>query len=67
MGFRYLDRILKHLQDVKWHGIDEIKTAIALPPDQLDVMISFLQDMEFICKKNEKLKIAQRGLKFLEL
>ena len=67
MGFRYLDRILKQLRDAKWHGIDELKTAIALPPDQLDVMVSFLQDMEFIHKENEKLKITQRGLKYLEL
>ena len=67
MGIRSLDRILKHLQDVKWHGIDEIKTAIALYPDQLDVMISFLQDTGFIHEENEKLKITQRGLKYLEL
>lgn len=67
MGIRYLDRILKNLRDAKWHGIDEIKTATALPPDQLDVMISFLQDTGFINKENEKLKITQCGLKYLEL
>ena len=66
MGMRSLDRLLKQLRDSKWHGIEEIRTAIALPPDQLDQIVSFLQYMEFIYKENEKLKITQRGMKYLE-
>lgn len=61
------DKLFEKLRDEKWHGIGEIRTAVALSPDQLDATVSLLQDMEFVHKKDEKLKITQRGLKYLRL
>ncbi len=63
----YIDRILEQLRDTQWHNINEIKTNLSMPSDKLNCAVLFLQDLEFICKMNEKLKITSLGLKFLEL
>jgi predicted transcriptional regulator len=63
----YIDRILEQLRDAQWRNINEIKTDLSMPSDKLNSAILFLQELEFIDKKNENLKITSLGLKFLEL
>lgn len=66
MAYKYLSRILKHLKDAQWHGIDEIKKVVALPLDRLNVLVDLLHDTGFIQVKDERIRITQRGLRFLE-
>ncbi len=64
---QYIDRMLELLRDSKWHSLDEIKNEIPVSADQLNEILSFLQDQSFINRDNEKLRITQRGLRFLTL
>jgi len=64
---KHLDEILENLQDKKWHSFDEISKNILLPVDTLNSVLSFLQQGAFINKKDDKLKITNLGLKFLDL
>ena len=67
MGLKSLDWIMEQLKDARWHSIDDIKKAIALPPEKTNLLIRFLKESNFIYKKDEKLKITDSGLKFLQL
>jgi len=62
---RSLDGILMELQDAQWHSFDEIKRCILLPSDKLNEILCFLENLEFIDKNKEKLRITFLGLKFL--
>ncbi len=62
-----IDGILGQLRDAQWHSIDEIKQNTSLPYNILNKLFLFLQELEFIDKKNEKLRITSFGLKYLEL
>jgi predicted transcriptional regulator len=64
---KYIEKILEQLKDSEWHTTDEIKNKNPLTADALNKVLFFLYDMNFIDKKNEKLKITSKGLKFLEL
>jgi hypothetical protein len=61
------NRLLEMLRDSQWHSVVEIKKEIALPENILIEFSRFLQEMEFIEKANNMLRIKPRGLKFLEL
>ncbi len=61
------DGILEQIQDAQWHNIGEIKQNTSLPHDTLDKLLLFLQEQEFIDKKNEKLRITSFGSKYLQL
>ena len=67
MGLKSLDWIMEQLKDARWHSIDDIKKVIALPPEKTNLLIDFLKESNFIYKKDEKLKITNSGLKFLQL
>lgn len=62
-----LDRLLEMLRDSQWHSLDEIENGTSLPENKLIEISSRLQEMEFIEKEKNMLRIKQRGLKFLEL
>ncbi len=66
-GIKTFDKILEQLDDAEWHSIDEISEKIILPPDELKRLIIFLQTEDFVRKKDEKLKITERGMRFLKL
>jgi hypothetical protein len=61
------DRLLEMLRDSQWHNLVEIKKEISLPENILIELSRLLQEMEFIEKENNMLRIKPRGLKFLEL
>ncbi len=65
-GIKTLDMILEQLDDAEWHSTDEINEKIILLPDELKRLITFLQTEDFVRKKDEKLKITERGLRFLK-
>lgn len=62
-----LDGILEQIRDAQWHNIDEVKQNISLSQGMLDKLLHFLQEQEFIDKKNERLRITSFGLKYLQL
>ncbi len=62
-----LDGILEQIRDAQWHNIDEIEQNTALSQGTLDKLLLFLQEQEFIDKKNEKLRITSFGSKYLQL
>jgi len=64
---RSLDKVLELVQDSHWHSFDQIKKETSLPADKLNKVFRFLQEQAFVDKKNGKLRIKPRGLKFLEL
>ena len=61
-----IDQVLEHLHDSNWHGIEEIRQKYMLDRN-LNKKIYFLEELELISIKNEKLRITSKGLKFLEL
>jgi hypothetical protein len=61
------DRLLEMLYDSQWHSLAEIKKELSLPENILMELSRFLQEMEFIEKENNMLRIKSKGLKFLEL
>lgn len=67
MIMEYFDRILEQIRDAQWHNIDEITQNTSLPHDTLNKLLLFLQEQEFIDKKNEKLRITSFGSKYLQL
>ncbi len=62
-----LDRLLETLHDSQWHSLAEMKKEISLPENILNELSRFMQEMEFIEKENQMLRIKSRGLRFLEL
>jgi hypothetical protein len=67
MMMESLDGILEQIRDAQWHNIDEVKQNTPLSQDTLDKLLLFLQEQEFIDKKNEKLRITSFGSKYLQL
>ncbi len=61
-----IDRVMEQIQDSKWHGIEEMKQN-NIPEKNLTKRIKFLEKQGLIIIKNEKIKITQKGLMFLEL
>ena len=64
---KLLDEILEKICDTRWHSFDEIKKNIFLSSDKLNEVLCFLEKQEFINKRQEKIRITCRGLKFLGL
>ncbi len=63
----YIETILGQLQDSEWHSVGEIRKNVSLPDDELNKLLRIMEDVAFIDKKNEELRIASLGLKLLEL
>lgn len=61
-----IDMVMEQIKDSKWHGIEEIKQN-NIPEKNLTKKIKFLEEQGLIIIKNEKIKITQKGLIFLEL
>ncbi len=61
-----IDRVMEQIKDSKWHGIEEMKQN-NIPEKNLTKRIKFLEEQGLIIIKNEKIKITQKGLIFLEL
>ena len=63
------DKLVELLRDSQWHRSAEIKEAVSLPEDKLNVIINFLEDEAFINRDEgkSKMKITPFGLRFLEL
>jgi hypothetical protein len=67
MIMEYFDGILERIRDAQWHNIDEITQNTSLPHATLNKLLLFLQEQEFIDKKNERLRITSFGSKYLQL
>ncbi|MDD5615774.1 MAG: winged helix-turn-helix domain-containing protein [Candidatus Methanoperedens sp.] len=61
-----IDRVMEQIKDSKWHGIEEMKQN-NISEKNLTKRINFLAEQGLIIIKNEKIKITQKGLMFLEL
>lgn len=61
-----IDRVMEQIKDSKWHGIEEMKQN-NISEKNLIKRINFLAEQGLIIIKNEKIKITQKGLMFLEL
>lgn len=64
---KYLESILIMIQDSKWHKIDEINKNIPISILQLNGIISFLQEHSLLNNENMKIRITNKGLRFLDL
>jgi predicted transcriptional regulator len=61
------ENILELLRDSKQHSIEEINNVLSIPPDKLNILLSFLQEYGFIEKENGTFNITDLGIKYLEL
>ncbi len=61
-----IDWVMEQIKDSKWHGVDEMKQK-NVSEKNLTQRINFLAEQGLIIFKNEKIKITQKGLRFLEL
>jgi len=60
------DWVMEQIKDSKWHGVDEMKQK-NVSEKNLTQRINFLAEQGLIIIMNEKIKITQKGLRFLEL
>jgi transcription initiation factor IIE alpha subunit len=64
-----IDTILERLQDSQWHSLDELRGRVSLSENQVERIITLLEENEFINLDDEKTraKIRTSGLRFLKL
>jgi predicted transcriptional regulator len=62
-----IDKVLEHLGDFQWHGIEEIKQKNFINDKKLIEALHFLEEQALITVENEKMRITPKGSKFLEL
>ena len=62
-----LEKILELLEDGKWHNLKEINKEVGLPEDNLEEIIGFFAEYEFIQldKKRRRAKLTHLLLEFL--
>ncbi len=53
-----IDRIIKLLKDGSWHSIDEVTSKSRILPDEVETIIEFLEDINFVILEDQKLKIT---------
>ncbi len=63
----FIDRILKHLMDSKWHSIEEIEKDISEPEHKIHHALDFLNEQEFINIQNNRIILTSKGFKLMEL
>ena len=64
---RNLDIIMELLADSSWHSLEEIKKGMSLNIEVMNEIINFLQELDFIERNDDNLKITEKGLKFLDI
>lgn len=64
----FIDRILKHLMDSKWHSIEEIEKDISEQPwHKIHHTLHFLNELEFVNIQNNRIILTPKGFKLMEL
>ncbi len=63
----FIDRILKHLMDSKWHSIEEIEKDISEPWHKIHHALNFLNEQEFVSIQNNRIILTSKGFKLMEL
>ena len=63
---KLVDRILMMLSD-REYTIEEIAVSLDIDGELASRIASFLIKFEFVKKENSKLKITERGLRFLRI
>lgn len=63
----FIDRILKHLMDSKWHTIEEIETDISEPMHKIHHALNILKELEFVNIQNNRIILTSKGFKFINL
>jgi hypothetical protein len=68
MGKQDIDKLLEALTDGKWHTLEEIVQKTGIEEYRAKLVISFLQQFQFIQidKKNGKIKLSTLTRRFLE-
>ena len=63
-----LDNILWLLKNGKWHDVQEITNTLALPKAKTEIVISFLEEYNFIQLDEDvkKIKLQPSILEFIE-
>ncbi len=63
-----IDDIIMLLKDGKWHNIQEVTETVALPKSKADMVISFLEEYDFIQHEEgtKKIKLQASMLEFIE-
>lgn len=62
-----LDIVMELLADSSWHSLEEIKKEISLNIELINEIINFLQELKLVERKDDNLKITEKGLKFLDI
>ncbi|UCE28706.1 MAG: hypothetical protein JSV85_05360 [Candidatus Bathyarchaeota archaeon] len=62
-----IDQILVLLKDGSWHKLNEIAKQSRLQQAELDAIVGFLEENEFVCidKENQKARLTSPALRFL--
>jgi len=60
-------RILELLNDGQWHMLDDVQKKTKLDKDQLQQIVAFLKEYEFIATKDEKeeVRLQETARRFL--
>lgn len=62
-----LDIVMELLADSSWHSLEDMKNGISLNKELINEIINFLQELKLVERKNDNLKITEKGLKFLDI
>jgi hypothetical protein len=62
-----ISRILELLNDGQWHMLDDVQKKTKLDKDQLQQIVAFLKEYEFIATKDEKeeVRLQETARRFL--
>lgn len=63
-----IDEVIMLLKDGKWHDIQEVTETVELPKPKVEMIISFLEEYDFIqCEESaRKIKLQRSMLEFIE-
>ncbi len=62
-----LDKIMEIFKDSESHSLEELRNKIPLDENELNEVLDFLLEQNFIKKIEKNLKITPLGLKLLDL
>ena len=63
-----IDDVIMLLKDGKWHDIQEVTKTVALPKAKAEMVISFLEEYDFIQYEEDtkKIRLQASMLEFIE-
>jgi predicted transcriptional regulator len=64
---KHLDMMMEIFQDSESHSFEEVRNRISMGENELNEVLDFLMEQNFIKKNEKNLKITPLGLKLLDL